>query len=189
MRLRQCLLLMAPLQFQIDFRIRFFCSEIFWEPFSEFNFLLTFFSLFLLFADSEVIYRNSDGHVIKFNILTNETEIVLANTTFVSRFLSFTFSIHHLSQLSVSLCLFISTRWTSMWPSILSPLTWNMFYSRMMWNRYSKSLMSTCTVTLEMYYCTFTSHCIVELTVCPCARLECNNCFLTLFWLKKFEDI
>ncbi|XP_035460403.2 inactive dipeptidyl peptidase 10-like isoform X1 [Scophthalmus maximus] len=35
--------------------------------------------------DSEVIYRNSDGHVIKFNILTNETEIVLPNTTFVSR--------------------------------------------------------------------------------------------------------
>uniref|UniRef100_A0A8C9ZTK5 Dipeptidyl peptidase like 10 n=1 Tax=Sander lucioperca TaxID=283035 RepID=A0A8C9ZTK5_SANLU len=36
--------------------------------------------------DSEVIYRNSDGHVIKFNILTNETEIVLTNTTFVSRY-------------------------------------------------------------------------------------------------------
>uniref|UniRef100_A0A3Q3D8L1 Dipeptidyl peptidase like 10 n=1 Tax=Hippocampus comes TaxID=109280 RepID=A0A3Q3D8L1_HIPCM len=35
--------------------------------------------------DSEVIYRNSDGHVIKFNILSNETEIVLSNTTFVSR--------------------------------------------------------------------------------------------------------
>uniref|UniRef100_A0A8D3DVU4 Inactive dipeptidyl peptidase 10-like n=1 Tax=Scophthalmus maximus TaxID=52904 RepID=A0A8D3DVU4_SCOMX len=34
--------------------------------------------------DSEVIYRNSDGHVIKFNILTNETEIVLPNTTFVN---------------------------------------------------------------------------------------------------------
>ncbi|XP_053733147.1 inactive dipeptidyl peptidase 10-like isoform X1 [Synchiropus splendidus] len=34
--------------------------------------------------DSEVIYRNSDGHVIKFNILTNETEIVLTNTTFVN---------------------------------------------------------------------------------------------------------
>uniref|UniRef100_A0A8C7FMT0 Dipeptidyl peptidase like 10 n=1 Tax=Oncorhynchus kisutch TaxID=8019 RepID=A0A8C7FMT0_ONCKI len=34
--------------------------------------------------DSEVIYRNRDGHVIKFNILTNETEIVLTNTTFVS---------------------------------------------------------------------------------------------------------
>lgn len=35
-------------------------------------------------ADSEVIYRNSDGHVIKFNILTNETEVILMNTTFVS---------------------------------------------------------------------------------------------------------
>lgn len=46
------------------------------------------YSLFLLFpnTDSEVIYRNSDGHVIKFNILTNETEIVLTNTTFVSRY-------------------------------------------------------------------------------------------------------
>uniref|UniRef100_A0A8C7CW01 Dipeptidyl peptidase like 10 n=1 Tax=Oncorhynchus kisutch TaxID=8019 RepID=A0A8C7CW01_ONCKI len=31
--------------------------------------------------DSEVIYRNRDGHVIKFNILTNETDIVLTNTT------------------------------------------------------------------------------------------------------------
>uniref|UniRef100_A0A7N6ART5 Dipeptidyl peptidase like 10 n=1 Tax=Anabas testudineus TaxID=64144 RepID=A0A7N6ART5_ANATE len=36
--------------------------------------------------DSEVIYRNSDGHVIKFNILTNETDIVLTNTTFVSEY-------------------------------------------------------------------------------------------------------
>lgn len=36
------------------------------------------------FPDSEVIYRNSDGHVIKFNILTNETEIILPNSTFVS---------------------------------------------------------------------------------------------------------
>uniref|UniRef100_A0A3Q3H019 Dipeptidyl peptidase like 10 n=1 Tax=Labrus bergylta TaxID=56723 RepID=A0A3Q3H019_9LABR len=34
--------------------------------------------------DSEVIYRNTDGHVIRFNILTNETEIVLTNTTFVN---------------------------------------------------------------------------------------------------------
>ncbi|XP_061697964.1 inactive dipeptidyl peptidase 10-like isoform X2 [Syngnathoides biaculeatus] len=34
--------------------------------------------------DSEVIYRNSDGHVIKFNILFNETEIVLSNTTFIN---------------------------------------------------------------------------------------------------------
>ncbi|XP_016110510.1 inactive dipeptidyl peptidase 10-like isoform X2 [Sinocyclocheilus grahami] len=31
---------------------------------------------------SEVIYRNHHGHVIRFNILTNETEIVLKNTTF-----------------------------------------------------------------------------------------------------------
>ncbi|KAM9447996.1 inactive dipeptidyl peptidase 10-like isoform 1-T1 [Salvelinus alpinus] len=34
--------------------------------------------------DSEVIYRNRDGHVIKFNILTNETDVVLTNTTFVN---------------------------------------------------------------------------------------------------------
>uniref|UniRef100_A0A8C1HG57 Uncharacterized protein n=1 Tax=Cyprinus carpio carpio TaxID=630221 RepID=A0A8C1HG57_CYPCA len=32
--------------------------------------------------DSEVIYRNHHGHVIRFNILTNETEIMLKNTTF-----------------------------------------------------------------------------------------------------------
>ncbi|XP_057199192.1 inactive dipeptidyl peptidase 10-like isoform X3 [Triplophysa rosa] len=32
--------------------------------------------------ESEVIYRNHNGHVIKFNILTNETEILLKNTTF-----------------------------------------------------------------------------------------------------------
>uniref|UniRef100_A0AAV2K5B3 Inactive dipeptidyl peptidase 10-like n=1 Tax=Knipowitschia caucasica TaxID=637954 RepID=A0AAV2K5B3_KNICA len=33
---------------------------------------------------SEVIYRNSDGHVIKFNIVTNETEVLLSNTTFIN---------------------------------------------------------------------------------------------------------
>ncbi|XP_067265131.1 inactive dipeptidyl peptidase 10-like isoform X1 [Chanodichthys erythropterus] len=32
--------------------------------------------------ESEVIYRNHNGHVIRFNILTNETEIVLKNVTF-----------------------------------------------------------------------------------------------------------
>uniref|UniRef100_A0A672P949 Inactive dipeptidyl peptidase 10-like n=1 Tax=Sinocyclocheilus grahami TaxID=75366 RepID=A0A672P949_SINGR len=32
--------------------------------------------------ESEVIYRNHHGHVIRFNILTNETEIVLKNSTF-----------------------------------------------------------------------------------------------------------
>lgn len=44
------------------------------------------FTMFTCFfsTDSEVIYRNSDGHVIKFNILTNETEIILPNSTFVS---------------------------------------------------------------------------------------------------------
>uniref|UniRef100_A0A3Q3FB72 Dipeptidyl peptidase like 10 n=1 Tax=Kryptolebias marmoratus TaxID=37003 RepID=A0A3Q3FB72_KRYMA len=34
--------------------------------------------------DSEVIYKNSNGHVIKFNILTNQTEILLNNATFVN---------------------------------------------------------------------------------------------------------
>uniref|UniRef100_A0A8B9KRB4 Dipeptidyl peptidase like 10 n=1 Tax=Astyanax mexicanus TaxID=7994 RepID=A0A8B9KRB4_ASTMX len=34
--------------------------------------------------ESEVIYRNRNGHVIRFNILTNETEIVLKNSTFVA---------------------------------------------------------------------------------------------------------
>uniref|UniRef100_A0A3Q2UP34 Dipeptidyl peptidase like 10 n=1 Tax=Fundulus heteroclitus TaxID=8078 RepID=A0A3Q2UP34_FUNHE len=46
--------------------------------------LNTFLMPAFLFADSEVIYRNSDGHVIKFNLLTNETEIILTNTTFVN---------------------------------------------------------------------------------------------------------
>uniref|UniRef100_A0A672LE01 Inactive dipeptidyl peptidase 10-like n=1 Tax=Sinocyclocheilus grahami TaxID=75366 RepID=A0A672LE01_SINGR len=39
-------------------------------------------SVILLTPESEVIYRNHHGHVIRFNILTNETEIVLKNTTF-----------------------------------------------------------------------------------------------------------
>ncbi|XP_017324623.1 inactive dipeptidyl peptidase 10 isoform X2 [Ictalurus punctatus] len=34
--------------------------------------------------ESEVIYRNRHGHVIRFNILTNETEIILMNSTFVA---------------------------------------------------------------------------------------------------------
>ncbi|CAM4599969.1 hypothetical protein PO909_032958 [Leuciscus waleckii] len=32
--------------------------------------------------ESEVIYKNHDGHVIRFNILTNQTEVVLKNVTF-----------------------------------------------------------------------------------------------------------
>ncbi|CAJ1087747.1 inactive dipeptidyl peptidase 10-like [Xyrichtys novacula] len=35
-------------------------------------------------SDSEVVYRNCDGHVIKFNFETNETEVILSNSTFVS---------------------------------------------------------------------------------------------------------
>ncbi|KAJ8350586.1 hypothetical protein SKAU_G00257160 [Synaphobranchus kaupii] len=35
-------------------------------------------------AETEVVYRNRDGHVIKFNVATNETEILLKNNTFVS---------------------------------------------------------------------------------------------------------
>ncbi|XP_028819070.1 inactive dipeptidyl peptidase 10 isoform X1 [Denticeps clupeoides] len=34
--------------------------------------------------DSEILYRNHEGHVIRFNILTNETSIVLKNSTFVT---------------------------------------------------------------------------------------------------------
>ncbi|KAM4601751.1 inactive dipeptidyl peptidase 10-like [Polymixia lowei] len=35
-------------------------------------------------SDSEVVYQNSDGHVIKFNFVLNETEVVLRNHTFVA---------------------------------------------------------------------------------------------------------
>ncbi|XP_041637701.1 inactive dipeptidyl peptidase 10-like isoform X3 [Cheilinus undulatus] len=35
-------------------------------------------------SDSEVVYRNRDGHVIKFNFETNETEVILSNSTFVA---------------------------------------------------------------------------------------------------------
>ncbi|XP_028988707.1 inactive dipeptidyl peptidase 10-like isoform X2 [Betta splendens] len=35
-------------------------------------------------SDSEVVYRNRDGHVIKFNFDLNETEVLLSNSTFVA---------------------------------------------------------------------------------------------------------
>uniref|UniRef100_A0A8D0B2R5 Inactive dipeptidyl peptidase 10-like n=1 Tax=Sander lucioperca TaxID=283035 RepID=A0A8D0B2R5_SANLU len=35
-------------------------------------------------SDSEVVYRNRDGHVIKFNFASNETEVILTNSTFVA---------------------------------------------------------------------------------------------------------
>ncbi|XP_013874029.1 inactive dipeptidyl peptidase 10 [Austrofundulus limnaeus] len=35
-------------------------------------------------SDSEVVYRNRDGNVIKFNFILNETEILLSNSTFVA---------------------------------------------------------------------------------------------------------
>ncbi|XP_040887999.1 inactive dipeptidyl peptidase 10-like [Toxotes jaculatrix] len=35
-------------------------------------------------SDSEVVYRNRDGHVIKFNFASNETEVILSNSTFVA---------------------------------------------------------------------------------------------------------
>ncbi|KAM3857086.1 inactive dipeptidyl peptidase 10-like [Diretmus argenteus] len=35
-------------------------------------------------SDSEVVYRNRDGHVIKFNFVLNETEVILRNSTFVA---------------------------------------------------------------------------------------------------------
>ncbi|XP_068165208.1 inactive dipeptidyl peptidase 10-like isoform X2 [Antennarius striatus] len=35
-------------------------------------------------SDSEVVYRNRDGHVIKFDYALNETEVILSNSTFVA---------------------------------------------------------------------------------------------------------
>uniref|UniRef100_A0A3P8YZ36 Dipeptidyl peptidase like 10 n=1 Tax=Esox lucius TaxID=8010 RepID=A0A3P8YZ36_ESOLU len=35
-------------------------------------------------GDAEVLYRNRDGHVIKFNFALNETDIILRNSTFVA---------------------------------------------------------------------------------------------------------
>uniref|UniRef100_A0A8C4S6N2 Dipeptidyl peptidase like 10 n=1 Tax=Erpetoichthys calabaricus TaxID=27687 RepID=A0A8C4S6N2_ERPCA len=35
-------------------------------------------------SDTEVVYKNRDGHVLKFNVETNETRILLENTTFVT---------------------------------------------------------------------------------------------------------
>ncbi|XP_041835070.1 inactive dipeptidyl peptidase 10-like isoform X2 [Melanotaenia boesemani] len=35
-------------------------------------------------SDSELVYRNRDGHVIKFNFVLNETEVILSNSTFVA---------------------------------------------------------------------------------------------------------
>uniref|UniRef100_A0A3B3HRV8 Dipeptidyl peptidase like 10 n=1 Tax=Oryzias latipes TaxID=8090 RepID=A0A3B3HRV8_ORYLA len=35
-------------------------------------------------SESEVVYRNRDGHVVKFNFKLNETELILSNKTFVS---------------------------------------------------------------------------------------------------------
>ncbi|KAL3045909.1 hypothetical protein OYC64_014041 [Pagothenia borchgrevinki] len=35
-------------------------------------------------SDSEVVYRNRNGHVIKFNFASNETDFILANSTFTA---------------------------------------------------------------------------------------------------------
>ncbi|XP_076579215.1 inactive dipeptidyl peptidase 10-like isoform X2 [Chaetodon auriga] len=35
-------------------------------------------------SDSEVVYRNRDGHVIKFNFASNETEVIVSNSTFMA---------------------------------------------------------------------------------------------------------
>ncbi|XP_034033962.1 inactive dipeptidyl peptidase 10-like isoform X2 [Thalassophryne amazonica] len=35
-------------------------------------------------SDSEVVFRNRDGHVIKFNFILNETEVILSNNTFLA---------------------------------------------------------------------------------------------------------
>uniref|UniRef100_A0A4W5KBC1 Dipeptidyl peptidase like 10 n=1 Tax=Hucho hucho TaxID=62062 RepID=A0A4W5KBC1_9TELE len=40
--------------------------------------------IFRVIFTVEVLYRNRDGHVIKFNFALNETEIILRNSTFVS---------------------------------------------------------------------------------------------------------
>lgn len=39
-----------------------------------------------LLSDSEVVYRNRDGDVIKFDFVLNETEVLLSNSIFVSIF-------------------------------------------------------------------------------------------------------
>uniref|UniRef100_A0A3Q1IHB1 Dipeptidylpeptidase IV N-terminal domain-containing protein n=1 Tax=Anabas testudineus TaxID=64144 RepID=A0A3Q1IHB1_ANATE len=44
-------------------------------------------------SDSEVVYRNREGHVIKFNFALNETEVILSNSTFVSFYLSLRYSL------------------------------------------------------------------------------------------------
>ncbi|KAF3852583.1 hypothetical protein F7725_005938 [Dissostichus mawsoni] len=38
----------------------------------------------VIILNSEVVYRNRDGHVIKFNFASNETDFILANSTFVN---------------------------------------------------------------------------------------------------------
>ncbi|XP_077578208.1 inactive dipeptidyl peptidase 10-like [Stigmatopora nigra] len=35
-------------------------------------------------SDSEVVYRNRDNHVVKFNLILNQTEVLLNNSTFVA---------------------------------------------------------------------------------------------------------
>lgn len=46
--------------------------------------LLTTQLLSVYAAESEVVYRNRDGDVLKFNVATNETDVLLRNSTFVS---------------------------------------------------------------------------------------------------------
>lgn len=53
--------------------LNFFFIQLLTDPFFLF-----------LFSDYEVVYRNQDGHVIKFNFDLNETEVILSNSTFVS---------------------------------------------------------------------------------------------------------
>ncbi|KAG9349743.1 hypothetical protein JZ751_028191 [Albula glossodonta] len=47
-------------------------------------FISELFTLLPVPTEMEVVYRNRDGHVIKFNVATNKTEVLLKNTTFVS---------------------------------------------------------------------------------------------------------
>lgn len=39
---------------------------------------------FFLLTDTEVVYKNRHGHVVKLNVETNTTTLLLENATFVS---------------------------------------------------------------------------------------------------------
>lgn len=49
-----------------------------------FTFIITYKSFFCLFKDFELIYRTRDGDVIKLNVVTNNTEVLVKNKMFES---------------------------------------------------------------------------------------------------------